>query len=96
MVTLIGFYVILKRKQPGMQFLNGRYVIFGTPYGMPSGDGMLRGLFSTFLIQKGRFCLGLGLYLLVSFEQVILGHHNIFQVIVGFSLGVLIYGISHN
>jgi len=72
----------------------------GIRYGMPSGETMVAGLLSGYLMDEGRywslgFCFACAIIIVwICMERMVMGFHSLGQVIVGASLGVLFHFYS--
>jgi hypothetical protein len=93
MVTLVGLYVLFGLKRPGLVRTKDRYVPLGPLYGMPSGDVMMFTMVGVALCVRGWWICGAVVPLVVSFDRIFLGLHDIAQVLVGILFGTIIYWI---
>lgn len=94
MVTLVGFYAIFKQRRPSVHLVGGKYVAFGTCYGMPSGDVLMAATLGCTAIDNGYVLVGVLLTVFVSFSRVVVGYHSIDQVIAGALFGGVSFSLS--
>ena len=94
MVTLVGLYAVFKQRRPGMRLVNGKYVPFGTYYGMPSGDVLMAATLGCLAFENEHRVFGVLLPLAVAFSRVVVGYHSVEQVVVGALFGVGNYEMS--
>jgi membrane-associated phospholipid phosphatase len=91
MVTLVGLYVLFKRRRPGLVVTDDTSTSLGSFYGMPSGDVMLFTIIGAAVGEHGRPICGAVIPFIVSLERLLLGLHDITQVVVGMLFGFVIY-----
>ena len=71
-----------------MRLVDGKYERIGTVYGMPSGDSMHAAIICYLLFKKEPIFSVL-LWLSVCCSRVLVGYHNVLQVIAGSFIGFL-------